>query len=347
MTVPRALLASLLLATQVQAAEPPRIGVAAPLSGPNAVLGTQLREGARLAARSRAALVEADTACTAEGGRNAANRFVAEKVGIVVGFLCTEALEAALPILRQAGIATLDVGVRADRFTAKRRKTGDLVWRLAPSSHAEADALASLVAARWRDLPFGILDDGSVYARDLADALRQKLEAGGLKPFALDTYRPAEEKQFGLARRLARTGVTHFVVLGERADAAVIARDAAANGQALQLLGGESLLDEPNEAAELPVDTLATAPQDRFPGLTRGVGTDNVERQGYFGPAFAATEIAIAAASNGQPPATALNAERFATGLGPVRFDANGDGDLALFRTFRFNGRDFREETGG
>ncbi len=348
MTLTRALPVLLALALPSHAQELPRIGVAAPSSGPNAVLGRQVTEGTEAAMRGRATTVEADTQCTAEGGRAAAERFAAEKVSVVVGFICTESLETALPILRAAGIAAIDIGVRADRFTAQRRRTGDLIWRLAPRSDAEATALAAFVLARWRDGPFGILDDGSIYGRGLADAVRSKIEAAELRPAVIDTFRPAEEKQFGIARRLLRSGVTRFVVAGERTDAAIIARDAAASGVNLEMLGGESFLDEPSETAQLPVGTHAVAPQTRFPSIAGPGRADATERQGYFGPAFVAATIAqvtvAEADASKRPLSVILDEHPFSTPLGDVRFDEHGDSNLDLFRTFRFDGQDFGEE---
>lgn len=352
MKIHSALFLCMAFAGTVLADEPPRIGIAAPLSGTNSILGRQVAAGARAAAaKSGATPIEADTRCNAEGGKAAAERFAAEKTQVVVGFLCTEALEAALPVLREAGIPTIDVGVRTDRFTAKRAKTDDPVWRIAPRADAEAAAVSRLVAARWRDVPFGILDDGSIYGRGLADAVRALLEADGIRPSNLDTYRPAEEKQFGLVRRMERTGVTHFFIAGERSDAATIMRDAAANGLTIDVIGGEQLLDEPADAAELAVGTLAVGTQGRFPGLAAPDEANAAERQGYFGPSFAAAEIADTAVRLAErrraPLASVLGETEFQTSLGPVRFDSNGDSNLDLFRVFRFDGRDFAPETGG
>ncbi len=72
------------------------VGVAAPLSGPSAILGKQIENGAVLAAETGGVAVRTvDDACTADGGAAAAREFVAAKVDIVVGFLCTPAIEAA------------------------------------------------------------------------------------------------------------------------------------------------------------------------------------------------------------------------------------------------------------
>lgn len=327
-----------------------RIGVAAPLSGAPAILGAQVVAGVEAAAAGKPdiAVTPADTECTSEGGARAAAALVAAKADIVAGFLCTEALEAAWPVLTAAGIPILDVGVRANRFTDRRAKTGALVWRVGPRSDAEAETIAKLLVARWRDVPFGLVDDGTIYGRGLVDAVRSRLEAAGMRPATIDTFRPAEEKQFGLVRRIAGTGVTRLFVAGDRPDVATIARDAASLDLGLEFVGGETLLDEADPALPLPEGILAVAPLERFPELARD-GAESPE--GYFGPAHAAAEIAIAAVRQARaasrPLPAILNETTFTTALGPVRFDAEGDSDLDLMRVFRFDGKDFVPEAGG
>ena len=146
--------------TGASAASGTILGVAAPLSDSPAVLGQQVVDGAWAAANPAASpkvqIDTADTTCSAEGGRQAARRFVGKHVTVVVGFLCTDAIEAALPILTKAGIPTIDVGVRANRLTDRRSDTGYDVWRIAPRSDADAKAIADYLAKRWGDVPFGL-----------------------------------------------------------------------------------------------------------------------------------------------------------------------------------------------
>ena len=88
------------------------VGVAAPLSGPSAILGKQIEAGTSLAAEANGIELKImDDACTADGGSAAAKEFVAAKVNVVVGFLCTDAIEAAMPILKDANIPAITVGV--------------------------------------------------------------------------------------------------------------------------------------------------------------------------------------------------------------------------------------------
>ncbi len=207
------------------------IGLAAPLSGPSAILGEQMRAGVQTAAQTlkdpSVTLEIADDACTADGGARAARQFVAAKVRIVVGFLCGEAIEAALPILKQANIPTITVGVRTDSLTDRKTKTGWPVYRLGPRADSEREAAARLLTRLWERELFAIVDDGTIYGRELSESLRLAAEQAGLKPVFVDTFRPQVDNQIGLVGRLKKAGATHVFVGGDRDDIAIMGRDAA------------------------------------------------------------------------------------------------------------------------
>jgi branched-chain amino acid transport system substrate-binding protein len=335
----------LLLAAQAQAQEP-RIGVSAPLSGSSAILGAQVLEGASAAAGT-AALEIADDACTAEGGANAARQFIGAKVQVAVGFLCTEAIEAALPILKEAGIPAITVGVRTDSLTDRREKTGWPVFRLGPRADGENAAAAAIVPKLWRGELFAIIDDGTIYGRELAESVRAAAEQAALKPVFVDNYRPQMDNQVGLIGRLRRAGATHVFVGGDRDDIAIMARDAAATGDALVFAGGEALRAAPGDVP-LAEGTLMIGLPEWSEIASKEALTAIAKRQtapdGYVLPAYAAVEIARAAldaSTAGKTVAEVLAAGEFKTAIGPIRFDEKGDLADNPFRVFRFDGKRF------
>src|SRR5690606_26619730 len=159
-----------------------------------------------------------------EGGAAAARRFAEERVSVVVGFLCTESIEAALPILKEAGIPVITPGVRTDSLTDGREKTGWPVYRLAPRADEEQKAVAEIITDRWRNEHFAIIDDGTIYGRNLAENLRAAAELQALKPVFIDTFRPQLDNQIGLVGRLRKAGATHVSVGGARSDTAIVVR---------------------------------------------------------------------------------------------------------------------------
>lgn len=337
------------LAAMAAQAEPLKIGVAAPLSGPQAMLGGQVKAGATLAAEKLAAtLTVADDQCSAEGGAKAAQDFIEAKVAVATGFLCTEAIEAALPRLKDAGIPVIAVGVRTDSLTDGRDKTGWPVFRLAPRGDGERNAAAALLTRLWASELFAIVDDGTIYGRELAGSFRAATEQAGLKPVFMDTFRPQLDNQVALVGRLRKAGATHVFVGGDGEDIAVMGRDAAKLGADIVFAGGETL--RVADRTVPPVQgTLMIAPPE-----WTSVASDDVlkafeERKlvtdGYTLPAYAAVEIAAGAASmaasSGKPLVEMLTGHDFETAIGKIRFDGKGDLAENPFGLFRFDGSNY------
>jgi branched-chain amino acid transport system substrate-binding protein len=293
-------------------AEPLTIGVSAPLSGPFAILGRQVTNGAQaaqaaLGGEDKIRLVFADDRCEADGGKEAAAELAAAKVGAVIGYLCTPALQSALPPLREAKIPVILLGVRPAKVLEDAKRNGDALFRLGPDSGAEAEALAELLLPRWRGENFAIIDDGTIHARELAESLRIAAEARGLKPVFFDTFRPALDNQLALVNRLKKSGATHVFVGGDRSDIAILARDAAARGVALTIAGGETLYAAPDDVPLADNVLMIGVPQ---PAKT----------EGYFSSAFAAVEILAGTGAR----ADVIGSGTHETVLGSVSFEANG-----------------------
>lgn len=333
------------LCTAAEAQEPIRLGIAAPLSGANEILGRQASAGAASLPDAGIARTEIDTPCTPEAGADAARRFAEEKVAAVVGFVCTPPLLGALPILAAAGIPALDIGARSDRVLRDGRDRS-LVWRVASGPDAEAQAVADLALSRWGDESFALVEDGSPVARDLADNVRERLEAKGRAPSLADNYRPAEERQFGLARRLLASGLTRALVFGTREDIAILARDAAAAGLELQIISGESVFDAAG-VVPLPTDLLAVS---ALPDADAPVTEEPPALEGHALSARTGTEIAAQAIrrarAENRPVADVLDRETFVTSSGLVRFDAARGIVPPPFRIYRWNGERFVAENG-
>lgn len=343
-----AALAALFLAGKADAA-PLLIGVAAPLSGPSEILGKQVETGAGLAAAaSGAELKTVDDACSADGGTAAAREFVAAKVKMVVGFLCTEAIEAALPILKDANIPVITIGVRTESLTDRRAKTGWPIFRLGPRGDDERNATATILTRLWRDDLFAIVDDGTIYGREIAETFRAAAEQAALKPVFVDTFRPELDNQIGLVGRLKKAGATHVFAGGDGDDLAIMARDARQMDAGIVFAGGETLRAPAGEVPYAKGTLMIALPEwaeiaDKK--VLDAFTADGAIAEGYALPAYAGIQIAAAAATqaetSGGKLADVLEGQNFATAIGPIRFDEKGDLSRNPYRAFRFDGARF------
>lgn len=328
-------------------AEQPAAGIVAPLSGPSELLGKQILTGATLAAGKQDSLTVADDACTAEGGANAARTLVQAGVKVAIGFLCIESIEAAAPILKEAGIPIIAIGVRADSLTDQRARSGWPVFRLGPRGDGERNAVASILTRLWTDQHFAIVDDGTIYGRELAETLRAQAEQAALKPVFTDTFRPGLDNQIALVGRLRRAGATHVFVGGEAEDVAIMARDAAGLDAGITFAGGEALRAA---VADVPLATgtlmigLPEWSEVADPHMIEAFNAAGVLAEGYALPAYAAVQIAEQAAEIDKPLADALSQQAFSTAIGQIRFDEKGDLTQSRYRLFRFDGQRFVEQ---
>lgn len=334
-------------------AETPLVGVVTPQSGSLERLGNQLSTGVLAAAKSTGQKVSAivvDDGCTSQGGSSAARRLVETNATIVVGFLCSESIQTALPILSEAGIPVITPAVRANALTDRRNRTGWLVYRTAPRADDERQAVGEILTRRWADELFAIVDDGTIYGRELAESFRLAAEQAGLKPVFTDTYRPQLDNQIGLAGRLRRAGATHVFAGGDRYDIAVLARDAKSLGYSLVIAGGEALRAAPGDL-DLAAGTLMIGlptwddiADDEFRYL---FSEAEIVPEGYVLPGFAAAQVAIAAIAEGErmgrPVTEVLDTDTFATAAGSIRFNEKGDRVGNQYRLFRYDGNRFVE----
>jgi branched-chain amino acid transport system substrate-binding protein len=271
------------------------------------------------------------------------------KVQVAVGFLCSETLEGALPKLKDAGIPVITVSVRARILMEDALKNGWPLFRLAPVDGAEAAKVVDIILRDWTADPIALIDDGTIHGRELVDAVRSALDERGLKPVFNDTYRPGQEQQIALVRRLKKTGATHVFVGGDRSDVAIIARDAQSEKIPLVVMGGDSM-----RAADQPVPlasgslAVAIPNYESLPPATatvQAMRAAGIEPEGYVLPSAAAAAIASqaveAAISVNKPLAAKLIGTTFQTVLGPVTFGQNHELADNPYRLQEWRGKAF------
>lgn len=332
MTISRGLglLPLLLLAAGECHAAGVTIGVVAPQTGSFAPLGAQIRAGAEAKLRQDGdTIVTVNETCEENSGATVADALIAAKVQVAIGFLCSETLEGALPKLKDANIPAITVSVRSRILMEDAIKNGWPFFRLAPSDGAEAAKIIEVILRDWASSPIALIEDGTIHGRELTEAVRNALEQNGLKPVFTDTYRPGQEQQIALVRRLKKAGARKVFIGGDRSDVSIIARDARNEKIALDVMGGDAMraADQPLPLADGTSAVILpdyTAMADASPAGV-AIRATGAEPEGYVLPAYAAAEIAIkaaqAAAGDDRPVAQHLGGMPFDTIIGKIAFD--------------------------
>ncbi|MEQ8827415.1 MAG: ABC transporter substrate-binding protein, partial [Parvibaculum sp.] len=135
-----------------QAADPIRVGVSSPYSGPAAGPAEREKWGIDLAVKEinekggllgrPVEIVPADNRCNPSEAANAANKLVSEGVVAILGAHCSSATLASMPIIEKAGIPIL-TGVSSSPKITELSGVGGNKWtfRLNPSDSAMMSTL--------------------------------------------------------------------------------------------------------------------------------------------------------------------------------------------------------------
>ncbi|WEZ83364.1 branched-chain amino acid ABC transporter substrate-binding protein [Rhizobium sp. 32-5/1] len=311
-------------------AEGLKIAVVAPTEGPFALLGKQILDGAQFQAQDHGSeIIPINETCETTDSEALAKAVVAAGAEAAIGFLCTESLEAVLPALAESSMPALSLSVRSDILMEDALRKKWPFFRLVPNAKAEAARITDIILSRWKGEPLGLIDDGTIHGRELVESVREALAAIGLTPVFNDTYRPAQEQQVALVRRLAKSGATHVFTGGDRIDTAIIARDAKSESFDLTLMGGEALsaadqtVPLENGVLAVTLPDYATLPEAK--AVSAAMKATGLVPEGYVLPSFAAVSLLELAkdqaAKDGTGLLDALAKGPYPTALGAIRFD--------------------------
>jgi branched-chain amino acid transport system substrate-binding protein len=323
----------------------------APDGGNLEILGDQVRLGAAFAGRGKAEIVEIAESCAEGSGPALADEIVGSGAVAAIGFLCTESLQGGLPALAKADIPAITLSIRSEVLMQDSLKKKWPFFRLAPSTSAEHKAVADGIFTNWKDKPFALLDDGTILSREMTDSVRQILEQKGMSAAFVDNFRPAQEVQTQLMRRLKQANVTHVFAASDRNDMSVLARDAKTAGINLTFLGGDALKGMNQPVPLEPGVYAITLPEPAGLASAKPV-VDLMQEaktvpEGYVLPAYSSIEIVLdameIAEGSGAPLADALVDTSFSTTLGEIRFDKNHELAGNPYRMLVWDGAAFVE----
>ncbi len=338
----------------VSAANAATIGVSLPLGGKNAVLSEQFLIGANLAMKKYGHdhdLMVVDDGCDPELGQLAAQDLIEKHIKIAVGYLCNEPAIIAANMLRSSGVPILIAGARSIRLIKDREREEWNIWRMSPGDDDPALAAAEQLSILWRDKPFAIIDDGTIYGRTFSDVMRAKMEELGAKPAYVDNFRTAQSTQAGLVRRLQRSGVdAAYIAATEVEDIVTIAKNTKELGIPLELASGEALMVLPwlLDADQIEPGVMAiaqplSANNHDAELLLSGLESQSVDPGATAFAGYASIQIAISVLSK-TPEETTYNLQnkQFDTVIGTIRFTNNGKNAINRYVLHRWDGEAFR-----
>ena len=338
------------------------LGLAAPLTGPLALLGEQMRRGATTAIDDinakggvmgrKLALRAADDGCEPARAREAALRLTqAEKVVAVIGHVCAPASFAAASVYAAARVVMMVPAPADRRLTEDAAKNG---WRntflLAGSIESQGFAAGTYLARRYKGEGLALVTDRSAYGADLARGFKQALADRSI-PLAVETVLTGQVIDFKPAvdqLRAAKPAAVYLAAIP--ANAANVVKGAKEAGLDATFISGSAIerIEFRQIAGPAAEGVLTTTLADArsVPASTEAVarlGDRGFSAEGYTLQAYAAVQvlaqaIEAAGATVLDRVEPVLRRQSFATAVGKVSFDKAGDRALSEVSLAQWNG---------
>ncbi|MEK0083821.1 branched-chain amino acid ABC transporter substrate-binding protein [Benzoatithermus flavus] len=321
-----------------------------PMTGQYAMFGEELRRGTELAVRHVNAaggvgsqnlkLLVVDDACDPELAVEVANELVQQKVGLIVGHVCSGASLAASRVYHDKGILMITPASVNTRLTEQGFAN---VFRTCGRDDTQARFAADYVIDNRLAERIAIVQDGSAFGKGIADAFRQHLNERGRWEAMYEAIRQGERDFGALIDRMLGAGIDLVYFGGYHTEAGLFARQARAEGLTATLMVNSAMVnhefwDLAGPGGEGTLMTFAPDPR-KLPSaaeVVRQFEAEGYSPEGYTLHAYTAVQVfAEAARRAGSTTLEALEKTlhegTYETVLGPIDFDAKGD-----VRNFRY-----------
>jgi branched-chain amino acid transport system substrate-binding protein len=324
------------------------IAVAAPMTGPVASIGEQIRRGAELAAEAinknggvsgqMIKISIQDDACDPKQAVAIANRILSAGIKFVDGHACSGASIPAAEAYGENNILMMSPASSAPKLTDDAAKNGySTILRLYGRDDAQGRFIGPWIKEKYGTKKIAILHDKSAYGKGLADVVKEDLNRAGVKEVFYEGINAGEKDYTAVVNRLKSAGVEFLYFGGYHTEAGLILRQAADQNYNFQLMMGDSLATPEfwSVAGSAGEGTLFTFPPDARENAAAKTALEQFKQINFTPEGFTLFSYAviqaiaggIAKANSTDPVAVAkiLRTADVDTVVGSVSFDEKGD----------------------
>lgn len=340
------------------------IGFIAPLTGPSAPVGEQLRRGAEQAVEDinarggisgdKIILRQADDACDPKQAVAATNKLISEGIKFIVGHLCSGSAIPSSKVDMDENVLLVSPGASNPKLTDEAK---DLVFRTYGRDDREGEFLGLYIAKHYRDKKIALINDKSAYGAGMVQEVKKSLNRNNLHEVLNESYNPGERDYASLISKLKLAHVKVLVIGGYHTEVGLIARQLKEQQVAIQIIGGNSLTTDEiwkiaGTAAENLLFSYTTDPRKNPDAklVAEAMRKKGFEPEGYTLNTYAAVQVvaeAIRRAGKDSVKAAAAlrKAPPIQTVLGPLTYDAKGDIENVNYAVNRWHDGHYEEVT--
>ncbi len=333
------------------------IGLVAPVTGPVAAYGDQVRNGAQAAVDvinaaggilgEKVVLQVADDAGDPKQGVSSANLLVGVGVRYVVGPVTSGVAIPASDVFAENGVLMVTPTATAPELTARGLTN---VLRTCGRDDQQAEVAAAYVLKNMKDKRIAVIHDKGTYGQGLADAFKAAINAGGIQEVEYNSLTPGEKDLSALVTRLKSANVEVIYFGGYHPEGGLLARQLGDAGVKATIIGGEGLSNTEywaigNEAA---AGTLFTNASDALKNpasadAVKALNERGIPPEAFTLNAYAAVEVLKAgiekagSAEDAAAVGAALKSgEPVATAIGALTYGESGDLTSPSFSLFKW-----------
>jgi branched-chain amino acid transport system substrate-binding protein len=320
------------------------VGMAGPITGPDAVFGKQMRMGAEMAVADinakggvlgqKLRLVLGDDASNPSQGVAVANKMATDGAVAVMGHFNSGVSIPASRVYADEGILQISPGSTNPQLT---EQGFDTVFRTCGRDDQQGAVAAAYLAQNHAKDKIAFVNDQTTYGKGLVDATKAALNAKGVKETLYDVVTKGDRDMSALVTKMKDAGIQVVYFGGLHTEAGLLVRQMREKGLNAQLVSGDGIANHEfwNIAGPTAEGTLMTFGAD---ARTRPEAADVVARfkaQGFDPEAYTLyTYAAVQAWAQAAQKARSTDAAKVAkalrdgevdTVMGKLSFDTKGD----------------------
>jgi branched-chain amino acid transport system substrate-binding protein len=326
-----------------------KIGSASPLTGPQAHIGIDIRNGVQLAIEDANAanveiggnkvkfeLVSEDDEANPTKATTVAQKLVDAKVAGVVGHINSGASIPASRIYSDAGIPQISPSSTNPKYTEQGFKT---TFRVVAHDGQQGPTLARFAAKTLQAKSVAVIDDSTAYGQGLADNFEATAKSLGIKVVAREQTTDKDTDFKAILTKIKGKKPDLIMFGGSDPQAAPMIKQMKDLGIKARFIGGDGM-QTPNfiklagDASEGAMASIPGLPKDQMPGgktfLDQYKAKFNQEVELYAPMGYDAVMVLIDAmkrAGSADPAKfqPEVGKTRYDGVIGPIAFDEKGD----------------------
>ena len=322
-----------------------KLGVAGPITGPNAAFGAQLKNGVEQAVEDinakggvlgqKITVSVGDDVSDPKQGVSVANKFVGDGVKWVVGHFNSGVTNPASDVYQENGIVMVTPSATNPKITEKGMWN---VFRTCGRDDQQGAVAAEYIATKLKGKKIAVVHDKTTYGQGLADETKKAMNAKGLTEVMYEGVNTGEKDYSALVSKLKQANVDVVYFGGLHTEAGLIIRQMRDQGLKAPLMGGDGIVSSEFTAIAGPgaEGTLMTFGPDARKNPNAKEVVEKFRKKGFEPEAYtlytyAAVQIlaqAAEAVKSTDPKKVAdymHSGKTFKTVIGDISFDKKGD----------------------